>query len=493
MGGFFGVVSKEDCVTDLFFGTDYHSHLGTMRGGMAVFSGKGFQRSIHDISNSQFRSKFDNEYKRFEGQAGIGVISDNEDQPLIISSHLGVYAIATVGIVTNLQPLVKELYATHAAQFSEMSRGGINPTELIATLINSQATLAEGVRYAQQKIEGSCSLLILTLKGELYAARDRFGRTPVVIGQKVGAVAVALESCCFPNLGYTITRELGPGEMVLCTPDGVETVLPAGEQMAICSFLWIYFGYPPSTYEGRNVEMARYRCGGALARRNPVEADSVGGVPDSGVAHALGYAVEAGIRYSRPFVKYTPTWPRSFMPPDPKARELIAQMKLIPVPGLIQGKRLVFCDDSIVRGTQLIEQAKRLYDDGAKEIHMRIACPPLLYQCRFLNFSRAKNELDLATRRFIREIEGDNADIAAYRDPDGAPYQEMVGRIRQRLGLSSLAYQRIDDLVEAIGLPRDKLCTYCWTGEDVAKPNGCTHGCTHCPSPCAAKSVTPAQ
>jgi amidophosphoribosyltransferase len=493
MGGFFGVVSKEDCVTDLFFGTDYHSHLGTMRGGMAVFSGKGFQRAIHDISNAQFRSKFDNEFKRFEGQAGIGVISDNEDQPLIISSHLGVYAIVTVGIVTNLQPLVKELYATHAAQFSEMSRGGINPTELIATLINSQSSLAEGVQYAQQKIEGSCSLLILTLKGELYAARDRFGRTPMVLAQKEGAVAVALESCCFPNLGYVITRELGPGEMVLCTPDGVETVLPAGEQMAVCSFLWVYFGYPPSTYEGRNVEMARYRCGGALARRNPVEADSVGGVPDSGVAHALGYAVEAGIRYARPFVKYTPTWPRSFLPSDPKARELIAQMKLIPVPGLIQGKRLVFCDDSIVRGTQLFDQVKRLYDDGAKEIHMRIACPPLLYQCRFLNFSRAKNEMDLATRRFIREIDGDNADIAMYRDPDGAPYQEMVGRIRQRLGLSSLAYQRIDDLVEAIGLPRNKLCTYCWTGEDVAKPNGCTHGCSRCPSPCAAKSVMPAQ
>ncbi|HRR32693.1 MAG TPA: amidophosphoribosyltransferase [Kiritimatiellia bacterium] len=493
MGGFFGVVAKEDCVADLFFGTDYHSHLGTMRGGMAVLSDKGFQRAIHDISNSQFRTKFENDFRRFEGKAGIGIISDNEDQPLIISSHLGVYAISTVGVITNLQSLVKELYATHSVQFSEMSRGGVNPTELVATLINSQATLAEGVRYAQHKIEGSCSLVILTLDGVLYAARDRFGRTPVILAQKEGAVAAAMESCCFPNLGYTVSRELGPGEMVLCTPDGVETVLPAGDQMAICSFLWVYFGYPASAYEGRNVEMARYRCGGALARRNPVDADSVGGVPDSGVAHALGYAVEAGIRYARPFVKYTPTWPRSFMPPDQKARELIAQMKLIPIPGLIQGKRLIFCDDSIVRGTQLRDQVKRLYDDGAKEIHMRIACPPLLYQCRFLNFSRSKSEMDLATRRFIREIEGENADIAKYRDPDGSPYQDMVGRIRQRLGLYSLAYQRLDDLVEAIGLPREKLCTYCWTGEDVSKPNGCTHGCSRCPSQCAAGSAATAQ
>lgn len=484
MGGFFGAVSSEDCVADLFFGTDYHSHLGTMRGGMAVLSAKGFQRAIHDISNSQFRTKFENDFRRFEGRCGIGVISDNEDQPLIISSHLGLYAITTVGVVTNLNALVEELYARHSVQFSEMSRGGVNPTELVATLVNSQETLEEGVRYAQDKIEGSCSMLILTSKGDLYAVRDRYGRTPVAVGQKDGAVAVAMESCSFPNLGYLPLRELGPGEMVRCSCDGIETVLPPREQMAICSFLWVYFGYPSSSYEGKNVEVSRYHCGGALARRNPVEADSVGGVPDSGVAHALGYAAEAGMRYSRPFVKYTPTWPRSFMPPDQKARELIAQMKLIPIPGLIQGKRLVFCDDSIVRGTQLRDQVKRLYDDGAKEIHMRIACPPLLYQCRFLNFSRSRNEMDLATRRIIREIEGDNADVAAYLDPDGKPYQEMVGRIRQRLGLASLAYQRLDDLVAAIGLPREKLCTYCWSGEDISKPNGCTHGCSRCGEPC---------
>lgn len=486
MGGFFGVVSRQDCVPDLFFGTDYHSHLGTMRGGMAVLNKRSFQRSIHDISNAQFRSKFESDIRRFEGTAGIGVISDNEDQPLIIASHLGIYAIVTVGTVTNSVPLVRELYATHSAQFSEMSRGGTNPTELIATLINSQNSLAEGIRYAQEKIEGSCSLLILRNDGSLYAVRDRYGRTPVVIGQKEGSVAVAMETCSMPNLGFEVLRELGPGEMVLCTPGGIESILPPGEQMAICSFLWIYFGFPASSYEGRNVEMVRYRCGGMLARRNPVEADSVGGVPDSGVAHALGYAVEAKLRYARPFVKYTPTWPRSFTPPDKKTRELIAYMKLIPIPELIQGKRLIFCDDSIVRGVQLGEQVKRLYDGGAKEIHMRVACPPLLYQCRFLNFSRSKSELDLSTRRFIREIEGERADIACYRDPDGAPYKEMVGRIRQRLGLFSLAYQRLDDMIAAIGLPRESLCTYCWTGEDISKPNGCSHGCANCREQCAA-------
>ena len=486
MGGFFGVVSKSDCVKDLFFGTDYHSHLGTMRGGLAVLEGMDFHRAIHDISNAQFRTKFENDIRRFKGQCGIGVISDNEDQPLVIASHHGVYAIVTVGVITNASLLVKDLFSHGAAQFSEMSRGGINPTELVAMLINSQKTIEEGVRYAQAKIEGSCSMLLLTNKGTLYAIRDRYGRTPVILGQKDGALAIAMETCSFPNLGYSIVRDVGPGEMVTCTPEGAETIIKPGKQLSICSFLWIYFGYPASSYESRNVEVSRYRCGSALARRNPVDADSVGGVPDSGVGHALGYASEAGIRYARPFVKYTPTWPRSFMPPDQRERELIAQMKLLPVPGLIKGKRLIFCDDSIVRGTQLRDQVKRLYDDGAKEIHMRIACPPLLYQCRFLNFSRSKSEMDLATRRTIKEIEGDNADVDVYRNPDGAPFKEMVGRIRQRLGLSSLAYQRLDDLVEAIDLPRESLCTYCWSGEDVSKPNGCTHGCSRCASPCAA-------
>jgi amidophosphoribosyltransferase len=489
MGGFFGVVSKQDCVADLFFGTDYHSHLGTMRGGLAVLSPKGFQRAIHDISNSQFRTKFENDFKRFEGTAGVGVISDNEDQPLLIASHLGVYAIVTVGVITNLNELVQEMFASNSAHFSEMSQSGVNPTELVAMLINTQETFEQGVQYAQLKIAGSCSMLILTVTGTLYAIRDRYGRTPIVIGQKEDAVAVAMESSSFPNLGYTTRRDLGAGEMVRCDPEGVTTLIKPGKEKAICAFLWVYFGYPASSYEGKNVEVSRYRCGAALARANPVDADSVGGVPDSGVGHALGYAAEAGIHYARPFVKYTPTWPRSFMPPDQKQRELIALMKLIPVPELIKGKRLIFCDDSIVRGTQLRDQVKRLYDEGAKEIHMRIACPPLLYQCKFLNFSRSRSEMDLATRRTIREIEGENSDISAYRNQDGPQYREMVGRIEKRLGLSSLAYQRLDDLVQAIQVPKDQLCTYCFTGEDIAKPNGCQQGCSRCAAPCTSKLI----
>lgn len=490
MGGFFGTVSKINCVDDLFYGTDYHSHLGTMRGGMAVLSECGFQRAIHDISNSQFRTKFEHDVEVFEGKAGVGVISDNEDQPLIISSHLGVYAIVTVGIVSNLDELVEEMFKKRQAQFSEMSRSGVNPTELIATLIDSRSTFAEGVRFMQEKIKGSCSMLILTLKGEFYAVRDRYGRTPVILGKKADAMAATQESCALPNTGFSTVYELGPGEMVRCTPDGWTRLLPPGKDLAICAFYWVYFGFPASTYEGRNVEMARYRCGAALARRTPVEADSVGGVPDSGVAHALGYAVEANIRYARPFVKYTPTWPRSFMPPSQHARRLIAQMKLIPIPGLIKGKRLVFCDDSIVRGTQLGEQVMRLYDDGAKEIHMRIACPPLLYRCPFLNFSRSKSEMDLCTRRIIREIEGENADISRYEDPEGEPYKEMIGRIRQRFGLSSLAYQRLDDLIDAIGLPREKLCTYCWSGKDVSINGGCPHNCAVCKAAASEKSAS---
>lgn len=468
MSGFFGAVSKTDCAADLFFGTDYHSHLGTVRGGMAMLGDNGFHRVIHDISNSQFRSKFENDMRGFFGRAGIGVISDSEDQPLIITSHLGTFAIATVGYADNLQELADELFLLRTAHFSEMSHGGINQTELVAALIDSQGTFREGVLYAQQKIRGSCSILLLTLSGELYAVRDRYGRTPVVLGRKADGMAVAQETCAFPNLGYEAAYELGPGEMARCSPEGWERLLLPRGELAVCSFLWVYFGFPASSYEDRNVEMARYRCGGALARRNPVEADSVGGVPDSGVAHALGYAVESGIRYARPFVKYTPTWPRSFMPPDQRERNLIAHMKLIPIPGLIKGKRLVFCDDSIVRGTQLRDQVKRLFDDGAKEIHMRIACPPMLYKCPFLNFSRTKSPMDLATRRIIKELDGDGADIARYQDPDGEPYREMVGRIRRRLGLSSLAFQRLEDLVASIGLPCGKLCTYCWTGRDVS-------------------------
>jgi len=403
MGGFFGIAAKEDCVIDLYYGTDYHSHLGTMRGGMAVLGEGGFTRVIHDIRTSQFRSKFEDDVRLFKGRSGVGVISDFEDQPLIIASHLGTFAIVTVGKVANLDALVAELYANNRAQFSEMSRAGVNPTELVATLINTQDSFEAGIRYAQERICGSCSLLVLKDDGTLFAARDRYGRTPITLGEKTGAWALALESCSLPNLGYAPVRDLGPGEIVRVTADGVEICRPPGETLAICSFLWVYFGYPASSYEGRNVESVRYRCGEALARHDPgIRADFVGGVPDSGVGHALGYARATGIPYARPFVKYTPTWPRSFMPPAQEHRDLIARMKLIPVADLIRGRNLIFCDDSIVRGTQLRDQVHRLYDDGAREIHMRIACPPLLYGCKFLNFSRSKGEQDLATRKAIR-------------------------------------------------------------------------------------------
>lgn len=485
MGGFCGVVSKTDCVADLFFGTDYHSHLGTQRGGMAVLGEKGFQRAIHNIQNAPFRSKFEDDFSKFSGCVGLGVISDTDPQPLIVASHLGTYALVTVGVLTNITQLMEEMFQERRIQFQYSTTSGVvSPTAVVAALIDSQSSFVEGVKYAQSRIEGSCSLMILTESGHFYAARDRYGRTPVILGEKQNAILVVQESCALPNLGYSLYRELGPGEMVEITPDGAETLIPAGQEMAICSFLWVYYGYPASTYEGRNVEMARYRCGGALARRNPVEADSVGGVPDSGVAHALGYSQESGTRYARPFVKYTPTWPRSFMPPDQKQRDLIAQMKLIPIPGLIKGKRLVFCDDSIVRGTQLRQQARRLYNDGVKEIHMRIACPPLLFPCLFINFSRSKSVLDLATRRYIQAVDGENADIAKYLDPDGEPYKAMVEKIRSDLGLTSLAFQRLDDLVASIGLPKEKLCTYCWDGRDVSKPETCKGRCAGCVHHC---------
>ncbi len=488
MGGFCGVISKEDCVVDLFFGTDYHSHLGTQRGGMAVLGDNGIQRAIHNIQNSPFRTKFQNDFSTFSGKMGLGVISDTDPQPLVVASHLGTYAIMMVGLLTNIEDLMQEMYATRRIQFQySTSSGVVSPTAVVAALIDSQDDFVSGVRYAQEKIQGSCSMMILTESGICYAVRDRFGRTPIILGKKDGAMMATQESFVFQNLGYEYVRDLGPGEMVRLTPEGDEVLIPPGDEMAVCSFLWVYYGYPASSYEGRNVEMARYRSGGALARRNPVEADSVGGVPDSGIAHALGYAAESGLRYSRPFVKYTPTWARSFTPPDQRQRDLVARMKLIPIAGLIKDKRLVFCDDSIVRGTQLREQAKRLYSDGVKAIHMRIACPPLLYGCKYLNFSRSKSVYDLATRRYIREMEGDDpAAVEKYLDPDGEPHKTMVDKIRSDLSLTSLSFQRLEDLVKAIGLPQDKICTRCWTGKDVSdkywncscascgKCNGCT-------------------
>ena len=407
MSGFFGIVSKTDCVNELYFGTDYHSHLGTRRGGMVLKNEDGFTRFIHDISNTQFRSKFETDILQMKGNQGIGVISDYEDQPLIIGSHLGVYAIVTVGIVNNVEQLLQKAYVKRNIHFSEMSGGEINQTELIATLINQESSFEAGIQYAQEMIEGSCSILLLTEKG-IYAARDRFGRTPVIIGEKDGAMAATLETTAFPNLEYKIKKYLGPGEIVLLTEDNIELKKEPNDRLQICAFLWVYYGFPASSYEGINVEETRYRCGAALSKNDNIEIDAVAGVPDSGSAHAIGYAMEAKVPYMRPFVKYTPTWPRSFMPTDQSIRELVAKMKLIPIKELVHDKRLLFAEDSIVRGTQLSDTIKRLFDDGAKEVHMRPACPPLIFGCKFLNFSRSKSELDLAGRKAIKELEDED-------------------------------------------------------------------------------------
>ena len=462
MGGFFGVVSRTDCVEDLFYGTDYHSHLGTQRGGLAVWSDSGIQRKIHNITNAQFRSKFDEHIGSMKGRQGIGVISDYESQPLIIRSHLGLYTLVTVGVLTNLEDLANEAFADKSTHFSEISGSEPNPTEVVAALINQGTSFVDGIRLAQERIEGSCSMLLLR-GNRLYAARDRLGRTPVIVGEKPGSVALTLETCAFPSLGYETVHELGPGEIVCVEGEGWQTVQPPGDRLQICAFLWVYYGYPASRYEGINVEAARNRCGEALAAREEIEIDIVAGIPDSGTAHGLGYASAAGVPYRRPFVKYTPTWPRSFMPQNQTVRDLVARMKLIPVRDYITGKRLLFCEDSIVRGTQLKDTISRLFDYGAKEVHMRPACPALMYGCKFLNFSRSKSELDLAARRAVRELEGtDPEDLSAYVDPDSDKHHAMIERIGLRLGLTSLRYQRLEDMVAAIGMPKEKVCTYCW-------------------------------
>ena len=465
MGGFFGVASEQDCVSDLFYGTDYHSHLGTKRGGLATLDPDGFSRHIHNIENAQFRSKFEDDIVKLHGRQGIGVISDYEDQPLIIGSHLGTYAIVTVGKVGNADELAEKAFGkkTH---FSEMSGGEINPTELVATLINQEATFADGIRAAQEAIEGSCSMLLLTRDG-VYAARDRLGRTPVILVRRDGSNAVTLETCALPNLDYEVERDLGPGEVVLITADGFEQKKPPLDRMQICSFLWVYYGYPASTYEGINTEAVRNRCGAALARNDDVTVDMVAGIPDSGTGHAIGYANQAGVPYRRPFVKYTPTWPRSFMPQDQTQRDLVARMKLVPVRELISGQRMLFCEDSIVRGTQLKDTIQRLYDYGATEVHMRPACPPLVFGCKFLNFSRSRSELDLAARRAAKELDGQgDVDLHEYADHCSEKHCAMVDRIRRRLNLTTLQYQKLDDLVDSIGLPKEKLCTYCWDGAE---------------------------
>ena len=465
MGGFFGVVSEEECIQDLFYGTDYHSHLGTRRGGLATDNG-GFIRHIHDITNAQFRSKFSDDLPRMRGRRGIGVISDYEDQPLIIGSQLGVFSIVTVGLIQNVEALARQACTERNVHFAEMAGGEMNPTEVVATLISQGKTFTDGIRRAQEAIRGSCSMLLLTADG-LYAARDKYGRTPIALGRKPGAWAATLETCALPNLGYTLDRYLGPGEIVRLTTDGVEQMAPPHDALQICTFLWVYYGYPASSYEGINVETVRYRCGAAIARRDAAQVDLVAGIPDSGTGHALGYANAAGTPLGRPFVKYTPTWPRSFMPQDQGTRDLVARMKLILIGDLIRDKRLLFCDDSIVRGTQLKDTIQRLFKAGAKEVHMRPACPPLIYGCPFLNFSRSKSELDLAARQAIAELEGAvDASPTGYDDPDSEKYGRMVEGIRTRLNLTTLLYQRLDDLVEAVGLPKEKLCTYCWDGAD---------------------------
>jgi amidophosphoribosyltransferase len=468
MGGFFAVAGKNDCVLDLFYGTDYHSHLGTRRGGMAVYGQKyGFNRAIHNITNSPFRTKFEKDVEELEGNFGIGCISDFEPQPLLVNSHLGSFAITTVGKIVNDKELIQECYDNGKTHFLEMSGGIINPTEIAAAIINQKDTIVEGLQYLQEKVKGSLTVLILTAHG-IYASRDRLGRTPVVIGRKEDAYCAAFESFSYLNLGYTDYKELGPAEIVFMTPEGVETVSPAKEEMKMCAFLWVYYGYPTSTYEGVNVEMMRNQCGRLLAKRDDVEVDSVAGVPDSGIAHAIGYSNQAQIPYTRPFIKYTPTWPRSFMPTSQAQRNMIAKMKMIPVQPLIKDKKLLMIDDSIVRGTQLRETTEFLYESGAKEVHIRPACPPVMYGCKYLNFSRSSSEMDLIARKTILRLEGEISDeiIQEYTDPDGEKYQAMVEEIRKELNFTSLQYQRLDDMIESIGISPCKLCTYCWNGKE---------------------------
>ncbi len=468
MGGFFGVASKEDCVFDLFFGVDYHSHLGTRRGGMAVLGENGFNRAIHNIENAPFRTKFDKEVQNMKGHYGIGCISDFEPQPLTVRSHHGTYALTTVSKINNVEQLVEQVFTTGQSHFLEMSGGDINATELVAALINQKDNLIEGISYALDMIEGSLSLLLLNENG-IYAARDNKGRTPVVIGRKDGAFCAAFENFSFKNLGYKPYKELGPGEIVALTADNCVTLRKPGTDMKICTFLWIYYGYPSSSYEGISVEKMRYECGKRMARRDNVKPDIVAGVPDSGTAHAVGYANESGVPFSRPFIKYTPTWPRSFMPTIQSQRNLIAKMKLLAVDDLIENQSMLLIDDSIVRGTQLRETTEFLYESGAKEVHIRPACPPLLYGCKYLNFSRSTSEMELITRRVIARLENGNVTdeiLKEYSDPDSEKYEQMVEEIRKELHFTSLRFNRLDDMLDAVGIDKCKMCTYCWNGQE---------------------------
>ena len=473
MGGFFGVVSKQDCVLDIFFGVDYHSHLGTRRGGMILYDKeRGFQRQIHSIENTTFRTKFEKDLPDFSGCSGIGCISDTDPQPLLVRSHLGLYALTTVGIINNAEELVSRYFSDHGHQFMAMSSGKVNSTELAAALINQKDDLVSGILHAQELIDGSLTVLVLTKDG-IIAARDRLGRLPVLIGRNEDGCCVSFESFAYHKLGYEDAYELGPREIVKVTEGGFETLSPAGKEMKICSFLWTYYGYPNSNYEGVNVEVMRYRNGAIMAQDDQKrglagDVDYIAGVPDSGVPHAIGYANECGKPFARPFVKYTPTWPRSFMPANQKVRNQVAKMKQIPVPELIEGKKLLFVDDSIVRGTQLRETVEFLYESGAKEVHMRSACPPIMYGCKYLNFSSSNSEMELLARRIVQELEGDEGQkhLEEYADANTERGQCMLKTICEKFGFSSLGYQSLDGLLEAIGLDRDKVCTYCWNGKE---------------------------
>ena len=464
MSGFFGCVSKTSCVTDIFYGTDYHSHLGTKRAGMVVHSPeKGFQRAIHSLEDGYFRNKFESSLSAFSGNMGIGVISDNEAQPILVTSHMGRFAVATVSRIVNIAELEKRCLAQRRT-FAELSHGTINPTELVAMLIADGDTITSGIESVYELVRGSCSMLILSEDG-IIAARDKLGRTPIVVGKKEGAYAVAFETCAFPNMNFEIEKYLGPGEIVRITADGCEVLRKPLDRMQVCAFLWVYFGYPPSSYEGINVDECRYRCGSALARNDTTEADFVAGIPDSGIGHAYGYSSARSIPLMRPYAKYTPTWPRSFMPQSQQMRDLVAKMKLIPNESVIKGRRGIFLDDSIVRGTQLKDNISDLHQAGMKEVHMRIACPPLTYPCEFLNFSRSRSNMDLATHIAVKELEGkEDNDLKEYSDPDNGKHRAMVEQIKKRLGLTTLRYQKLCDLVDAIGLPKEKLCTHCWDG-----------------------------
>jgi len=464
MSGFFGSILKEDCVSDVFYGTDYHSHLGTKRAGMAFFSKEnGFQRAIHSLEDGYFRNKFEGDIAGFKGNIGIGVISDSEAQPILVTSHLGRFAVATVSKIANIAELEERFMKMHRT-FSETSQGSVNPTELVAMLISESEDFSSGIENVYNLVKGSCTMLILT-EDRIIAARDRLGRTPIVIGKKDNGYAVSFESCAFPNLNYEIEKFLGPGEVVSVTADGYEQLRQPGEKMQVCSFLWVYYGYPPSFYEGINVEECRYKCGAALAKNDQIEADFVAGIPDSGVGHAIGYSNEKSISLKRPYAKYTPTWPRSFMPQNQNMRDLVAKMKLIPNKAIIKDRCGIFLDDSIVRGTQLKDNVRDLHEAGIQEVHMRIACPPLTHPCEFLNFSRSRSNLDLATHTAVKQLEGkENTDMKEYSDSNNPKYNAMVEQIRKNLDLTTLKFQKLNDLVEAIGLPKEKLCTHCWDG-----------------------------